>query len=136
MRFFAVLSLIMFVGCDVDNTSPSADAALPAADAAGPTNALGTECADTAACPDDHNCVKLTSGNPDVGYCSPVCSDETDCADGYTGPSTGILSCFVPNVPNSCSIQCNTTADCPLTLECVDNGGPFKFCTTSPAAAQ
>ncbi len=134
MRLFAIVSVLCLVGCDTGSTvTPSADASLPQVDAmVASSNSLGVECMTTANCPTDHNCVKLSSGNPDVGYCSPTCTIDTDCGIDYTGPSTGTLACFVPNFPNSCSIQCNSTADCPGTLQCLGNGGPLMFCTTAP----
>jgi hypothetical protein len=128
-------SLVALVACGVgDAGGPGgggADAGASAADASS-GNALGQTCTDTAGCPTSpaHQCVFLTSGNPSLGYCSPVCSTDADCQTGYTGPSTGGLTCFVPNVPQACTITCSTTADCPGDLECKVTGGPVNVCAT------
>lgn len=70
----------------------------------------------------------LNSGNPDIGYCSPVCSDDIDCTTGYEGP--GDPTCFTPADPNACSIVCNMSVDCPTGLECIITGGPVNICAT------
>ncbi len=101
-----------------------------AVDAAGGENHLGETCSDADPCPDDHQCVFLQVGNPDLGYCSPICASDADCGDGYTGPATGMLTCFVPDQPDACTIVCQDGADCPGELACVATGGPVSVCTT------
>lgn len=129
-----LVSCFAWLACDAGTTNPrpAADAANAADATAQALNGLGTECTTVADCPTmpEHNCVILTLGNPNLGYCSPACTVDQDCINGYTGPSTGTLSCFVPNQPNSCSIGCAATADCPGNLECKITGGPFNFCAT------
>lgn len=106
----------------------------PDAPPAGPVNALGAACTSAAECPSDpaHTCVFLTVGDPNLGYCSPVCAGNEDCTNGYLGPVTGVISCFTPNDPAACSIECTGPADCPDPLECVATGGPFSFCANPP----
>jgi len=128
----ATLFVLLLAACggDDDGGSVSADASTPADATA--ANHLGQRCSAELPCPSSppHQCVYLTSGNPDQGYCSPMCIEDTDCSDGYTGPATGQLSCFVPGMPNVCTIVCDTVADCPGDLACVSPGGPVNVCTT------
>jgi hypothetical protein len=122
------LPLALLLGCGGDDSS---DAAAPDA-AAGSSNRLGDTCSDADRCPSDppHQCVFLSVGNPDLGYCSPVCGTDDDCRLGYTGPASGALSCFVPDKPDACTIVCEATEDCPGQLSCVATGGPVSVCTT------
>lgn len=99
-------------------------------DASGAENHLGETCSDADPCPDDHQCVYLEVGNPDLGYCSPICAGDADCREGYTGPASGMLSCFVPDQPDACTIVCENIGDCPGELACVATGGPVSVCTT------
>ena len=99
-------------------------------DAAAGENHLGETCSEADPCPGDHQCVFLSVGNPDLGYCSPICASDQDCRDGYTGPAGGMLSCFVPDTPDACTIVCESVADCPGELACVETGGPVSVCTT------
>ncbi len=114
-------------GGDVEDVS-FIDAA-PGPDASA-SNHLGETCSDADPCPADHQCIYLGVGNPDLGYCSPICAGDQDCRDGYTGPATGTLTCFVPDHPDACTIGCETGDDCPGDLVCVETGGPFSVCTT------
>ncbi len=137
MRFIlslvAVLSLA--TGCGAGSTNPpgggGVDAAAGSADAQS-GNALGQTCTTSADCPSTpaHQCVFLQSGNPNLGYCSPMCSVNSDCMGGYTGPATGTPTCFVPDQPNVCSILCTAEGDCPGDLTCVITGGPVNVCAT------
>ena len=134
MRGLALLAVLL-LACGGDDDSGGegggADAAGGGAiDAAAGENHLGETCSDSDPCPGDHQCVYLAIGNPDLGYCSPICATSTDCSDGYTGPATGTLTCFVPDQPDACSIGCETVDDCPGDLACVSTGGPMSFCTT------
>ena len=125
--------LVSFTACSDDGDGdppPQVDAAPPPG-----VNGLGQTCAGPADCPaaPAHTCVFLTIGNPNTGYCSPVCdpNDVTTCTDGYNGP--GVVACYTPNDATACSIDC--TADptgCPPDLTCVPTGGPFSFCTVAP----
>jgi len=132
-RALAIAALLLFAcGGDDDgggDGSGSVDAA-PAIDGSAAANHLGETCSDADPCPADHQCIYLTVGNPDLGYCSPMCAGDQDCRDGYTGPATGTLSCFVPDHPDACTIACETSDDCPGDLVCVETGGPFSVCTT------
>lgn len=115
------------------DASPGADAATDVADAMPVgSNALGQACDEARPCPTErpHVCVFLSSGNPEVGYCSPVCEVDADCVAGYEGPQTGDVRCFVPDQPNVCSIGCEVEADCPEDLSCVETGGPVRACAT------
>jgi hypothetical protein len=121
------LPLALLLACGGDGgDAPAPDAA------AGPSNRLGDTCSDDDPCPSDppHQCVFLSVGNPDLGYCSPVCATNDDCREGYTGPPSGELSCFVPDQPDACTIVCEMPADCPGQLSCVATGGPVSVCTT------
>lgn len=93
-------------------------------------NHLGETCSEADPCPADHHCIYLSIGNPDLGYCSPICAGDQDCSEGYTGPATGTLTCFVPDQPDACTIGCETGEDCPGELVCVETGGPVSVCTT------
>jgi hypothetical protein len=97
-------------------------------------NALGQLCTMAGGCPANHQCVFTASGNPTQGYCSPLCTESgNECRDGYTGPQTGTLNCFVPNTPQACSIQCQADTDCPVTMACKipsNPNQPFRFCST------
>jgi hypothetical protein len=126
----AVLLLAACGGGDDDGGEASAADAATAVDASASDNHLGETCSDGDPCPGDHQCIFLSVGNPDLGYCSPICADDGDCGDGYTGPATGTLTCFVPDHPDACTIGCDDTADCPGDLTCVETGGPFSVCTT------
>jgi hypothetical protein len=126
----AVLLLAACGGGDDDGGESSAADAAGAVDAAASDNHLGETCSDADMCPDGHHCIYLSVGNPDLGYCSPICATDDDCRDGYTGPATGTLTCFVPDQPDACTIACDDSADCPGDLACVETGGPFSVCTT------
>ena len=134
-RALAVAALL-FCACggDDDGGGDAADVSFvdgsTAADASAAANHLGETCSDADPCPADHQCIYLSVGNPDLGYCSPICAGDQDCRDGYTGPATGTLTCFVPDHPDACTIACETTDDCPGELACVATGGPFSVCTT------
>jgi len=132
MRALAVLMLVAALGCggDDDGGGGGADGGGGGADAAAAGNHLGETCSDADPCPGDHQCVFLSVGNPDLGYCSPICASDQDCSDGYTGPAGGMLSCFVPDTPDACTIVCESVADCPGELACVETGGPVSVCTT------
>jgi hypothetical protein len=97
-------------------------------------NALGVQCTPSGnECPSNppHRCVILRTGNPNAGYCSPVCATAQDCSRNYTGP--GMLFCEVPGQPGACAILCATAADCPTGLSCIGPmGSPNKVCTTQP----
>jgi hypothetical protein len=122
MRFLTVLAALVPLACQMDAGDPP----LPQSG-----NALGQLCTTAGNCPANHDCVFLSAGNPAQGYCSPICTVVSDCANGYTGPTTGQLSCFVPNNADACSIGCQTDVDCPQTLACkAPMGAPFKFCAT------
>ena len=126
-----MVSLLLACGGDDDGDGGGDGPAQP--DAGGGTvNQLGTTCSDDDPCLTDppHQCVFLSVGNPDLGYCSPVCATNADCTDGYTGPSTGELTCFVPGQEDACTITCDTAADCPGELACVATGGPVSVCAT------
>lgn len=131
-RALSVLAfaLVAFACGGDDDGGDGSDA--PSFDAAGSANHLGEPCSETMACPTTplHQCVFLNAGNPNLGYCSPVCATDTDCTDGYTGPATGDVSCFVPDQPDACTIVCEAQADCPPDLVCVPTGGPVSVCTT------
>jgi hypothetical protein len=118
-----VLALVLaIVGCGADRD-----------DSSGAGNALGKQCTTATDCPSapPHECVFLESGNPTLGYCSPMCTVDDDCRAGYAGPASGSPYCLVPNQSGTCSISCTQTADCPAELECVVvEGRPFNFCTT------
>ena len=128
-RYRALLAAVLLVACGGDDDGGADSGGAPDA-AAGSQNSLGETCSDSDPCPGEHQCVYLEVGNPDLGYCSPTCATDEDCGEGYTGPATGTLSCFVPDQPNACSIGCQDTADCPGELACVSTGGPMSFCTT------
>ena len=96
----------------------------------GGENHLGETCSEADLCPADHQCVFLEVGDPDLGYCSPICQSDADCREGYTGPASGQLSCFVPDQPDACTIVCQGPDDCPGELACVATGGPVSVCTT------
>lgn len=137
IRQATLVPLILFLmlaaaGCGGDDDGGDGGGSSDAASADGQAadNQLGRTCSTSDPCPTSHQCVYLSSGNPDLGYCSPQCTTEQDCLDGYDGPSTGTVTCFVPNQPNLCSIACDTVADCPGELACVETGGPVKVCTT------
>lgn len=131
--------LLMSMACDVGGTDPgpgpgAGDAvdAGRAPDARVSENALGQTCAAQGECPSDppHQCVFLQSGNPELGYCSPTCGADADCAADYTGPATGTPTCFVPDYAQACSILCDDDGDCPSGLECKITGGPVNVCAT------
>lgn len=140
MRLFrvALFALPLAVAaCEAESTPPPEDAPDGAASADAPggstDNALGQTCDNESQCPSDppHQCVFLQSGDPNLGYCSPLCQTDPDCTEGYTGP--GEPTCFVPDVPEACTIQCDPTqgdAACPEGLICHEPGGPVSFCTT------
>jgi hypothetical protein len=133
MRPFGLALFLLFAcgGDDDGGGGGGADAAGGGGiDAAAAENHLGETCSDADPCPADHNCVYLGIGNPDLGYCSPICASSADCLDGYSGPATGTVTCFVPDQPDACSIACETGDDCPGDLACVTTGGPMSFCTT------
>jgi hypothetical protein len=133
MRALALCVVVLLAGCggDDDGGDTSAPDAAGSVDAAsGSSNHLGETCSDADPCPADHQCIYLSVGNPDLGYCSPICASNEDCSDGYTGPATGTLTCFVPDQPDACTIGCDDAADCPGELACVETGGPFSVCTT------
>lgn len=123
------LTLLVACGGDDDGGGTSVDAS-SAADAAQSANHLGETCSVADPCPADHQCIYLSVGNPDLGYCSPMCAGDQDCQEGYTGPATGTLACFVPDHPDACTIACETSDDCPDQLVCVETGGPISVCTT------
>ena len=132
-RFLAarcLVGLLLAAGCGGDDDGGGADASRSIDAMVAGGNHLGELCSDADPCPAEHNCVFLNAGNPDLGYCSPICATDDDCRDGYTGPASGMLSCFVPDMPDSCTIVCGTGADCPGELACVATGGPVSVCTT------
>jgi hypothetical protein len=118
------LVLALALGCGGDDDSSSVDAM-----AAG-GNHLGELCSDSDPCPAEHDCIFLDTGNPDLGYCSPICITDEDCGDGYTGPASGMLTCFAPGHQGACTIACETGTDCPAELACLATGGPISVCTT------
>lgn len=124
-RGLAVALAVAALGCGGDD-----DGGGGGADAASGANHLGEICSEADPCPGDHQCVFLTVGDPDLGYCSPICATDADCQDGYSGPASGMLSCFVPDLPDACTIVCETGDDCPGELACVETGGPVSVCTT------
>lgn len=128
----AALAALLLLACggDDDGGTGSADASATADAAADAANHLGETCSATDLCPADHQCIYLSVGNPDLGYCSPICAGDQDCSEGYTGPATGTLTCFVPDHPDACTIVCETGEDCPGELVCVETGGPVSVCTT------
>ncbi len=134
MRFILSIAAVwlLAVGCGAGTTNPPGGGADAGAADAGSSNALGQTCTTAADCPSSpaHQCIFLQSGNPDLGYCSPMCSVDSDCMGGYTGPSTGTPTCFVPNQPNVCAILCTAEGDCPGDLTCVITGGPVNVCAT------
>lgn len=79
-------------------------------------------------CPADQECVfpPLPDGSTTEGYCSPVCSADSQCTDGFEGP--GRAACFIPP---ACLISCDQAyADgtCPVGLTCLPTGGPTNAC--------
>lgn len=137
MRLIPLLCCLL-VACIDSGSDPesddtgSVDAGAGVADAEVSSNALGQTCAEQTDCPADppHQCVVLQSGNPELGYCSPSCGSDADCAADYTGPANGTPTCFVPDYPEACSILCDVDADCPTGLECKITGGPVNVCAT------
>jgi hypothetical protein len=107
--------------CDLGGTPPP----LPP-----PAHALGQVCDSADSCPDwpVHACVTLSVGSQVQGYCSPSCSTDQDCRNGYDGPSGGTPYCVNPSAPNTCTIECEAPTDCPDGLDCVSTGGPSSFC--------
>jgi hypothetical protein len=126
---WALLAAVLLVACGGDDDGGADSGVAPDAPS-GSANSLGETCTDADPCPAEHQCVYLQVGNPDLGYCSPICATDEDCREGYTGPASGMLTCFVPDLPNACSIGCEDVADCPGELACVSTGGPMSFCTT------
>lgn len=106
--------------CDLGGTPPP----LPP-----PAHALGQVCDTVDACPEwpSHTCVTLSVGSQVEGYCSPPCATDQDCRNGYDGPSGGTPYCVNPSAPNTCTIECDSPADCPDGLDCV-SAGPNSFC--------
>lgn len=132
MRVLACFLVFAAFGCGSDDGGGGGDPpdASPDAMVQGAQNGLGQTCTVAATCPSDppHECVFLNSGNPNLGYCSPICTIDADCTNGYTGPGTP--TCFVPNQSNRCSVQCPTDT-CPGDLVCADlGGGAVKICVT------
>lgn len=137
---FALFLAVGSLGCgDDDGTADTGTADTgtadtgTSADAAGDAsagNALGTPC-DTAnpTCPAGHTCAvfPLMGGSMTLGYCTPMCMDNSDCSDGYTGPGTA--SCFAMG---QCAITCmmpnGTDGVCPTGLTCLPTGGPTNAC--------
>ena len=149
MRALALALLVLLaIGCEsggleveTDTTDTgdeaSSDTGEPADDTPGDdlgdaVNALGEECMSEEDCPTNpgHLCVFLNSGNPNVGYCSPVCASDLECAAGYEGPATSEVACFLPSGEPGCSLLCDADADCPGNLTCFITGGPVNVCTT------
>jgi hypothetical protein len=129
MRTLSLVFLLAILGCGSGDDAPP-DNDDPDAMVAGPVNGLGMTCTVAAECPSDpvHDCVFLASGNPNLGYCSPVCATDPDCTTGFSGPGTA--TCFVPGQANLCSVTCATDL-CPGDLICADlGGGGVKICVT------
>lgn len=133
-NIFAALAactlLFALPACSDDGGDPPPDV-----DAMNPdpgVNGLGQTCTGVGDCPDNpaHTCVILNIGDPNTGYCSPVCNDTPTCTTGYNGP--GVVDCFTVNDPNACSINCTADQQCPAGLDCVATGGPNSFCTVAP----
>lgn len=128
----ALLSCLIAFGCGDDGEGGSPDSGADVDAASGGENALGRACDDRRPCPSDppHQCVYLQAGNPDVGYCSPLCETDADCLEGYPGELGGTAHCLVPGVPNACSVTCESAADCPGDTTCVSPGGPAMLCAS------
>lgn len=120
-----MVAIAAALACGDDGGGGSAADARPGADGPTSTSVLGTLCTPGVDdCPSGE-CVILESGSDTTGYCSPVCTNDGQCTDGYTGPGTP--TCFVPDQPNRCTISC--TDACPTGLECfVPMGAPMGFC--------
>ena len=124
-----------FAACSVGDDSNDQNGTPGTPDAATQAqNVLGQVCSTANPCPTNpaHQCVILSVGSQNQGYCSPACVSATECTDGYSGPTSGEINCFVPNQPNACSIVCTTVNDCPGDLACVSTGGPLSFCAVAP----
>ncbi|MEM6925792.1 MAG: hypothetical protein AAF602_02590 [Myxococcota bacterium] len=79
-------------------------------------------------CPDGQSCYSppLPDGSQTQGYCTPACSVDEDCTDGFSGP--GDPSCFNPP---ACLISCDSAfmdGTCPEGLTCLPTGGPTNAC--------
>jgi len=113
--------LVACVACDLGEVPPPL----------GPPNVLGQVCDTDNPCPIApavHTCITLSIGSQTQGYCSPNCTVDEDCQDGYSGPLGGTPYCVNPSRPNTCTIQCASVVDCPTGLDCVAAEGPTSFC--------
>lgn len=131
---FITAPLFLVAGCaggDSDSDPPTAtDTTDTDTDTdPGPESDWATPCGGGLGdCPAGQECFSppLPNGSTTQGYCTPSCSVEADCTDGYFGP--GEASCFTP--PN-CLISCSQAyqdGTCPEGLTCIPTGGPTNAC--------
>jgi hypothetical protein len=113
--------MLAISGCDSGDATPRADAAVPEAYEVC-RSGMPADCAPADSC----QFPAVPNGSTMLGYCSPPCTTNPDCALDYTGPGTP--TCLMPDV---CMIVC--TDACPTGLTCMDTGGPVKVCAV-PAA--
>ena len=98
-------------------------------------NSVGDLCSQTMACSDGAGCATFTQGAT-TGVCSPGCSQDSDCATGYTGPSGGTPQCVLEaqgaTAPSSCAVVCTVagTSQCPGGSTCSGATGQM-FCQPS-----
>lgn len=129
-----VAALLFGAGCGGDQsdtdpkTTPTAETGETTPKVTG-ENEWAQLCGDgLAKCPADHHCfmAPVPAGSSTQGYCSPDCSVDTDCTDGFVGPGTAL--CFSPP---DCLIDCLQAYgddQCPKGLTCLPTGGPTNAC--------
>jgi hypothetical protein len=123
--FFIATLLSFTVACGDDG---SGSPGMP--DAAAGENALGVPCGESQPdCPAGHTCaiLGLPDGSDTMGYCTPACTEDADCMEGFTGP--GSASCFRDmECVVSCETEGGTDGVCPAGLTCLSTGGPTFAC--------
>lgn len=129
----ALCALVWLAGCDGTGDTPGTPDAQPDAPLQS-INGLGQLCDDANPCPQSpaHTCVYLNSGSQVQGYCSPNCTVDQECRDGYTGPDATRATCFNPTVPDTCTVSCDLDEHCPGDTKCLATGGPFMVCGAPP----
>ncbi|MEN0067365.1 MAG: hypothetical protein AAGA48_34865 [Myxococcota bacterium] len=134
--FISVPLFLLVTGCSGDEDTPletaeTAETADPGTTMPAPTgdNEWAAPCGDGLPdCPADQTCYMppLPDGSTTQGYCSPSCSEDAECTDGFFGPGTA--TCFVPPF---CLISCDQAFGedlCPEGLTCLPTGGPTNAC--------
>ncbi|MEO0601486.1 MAG: hypothetical protein AAF211_08625 [Myxococcota bacterium] len=131
--FISVPMLLSLAACGTDDGDSPVETAETAETGEAPIefgpNDWSTPCGgDLGDCPDGQSCYSppLPDGSTTQGYCTPTCSVDADCTDGFSGP--GDASCFVAP---ACLISCErayTDGTCPEGLTCLPTGGPTNAC--------